>query len=191
MKTLWLLGSALLITSCSPAGPEIRAKMVDGAIVFETYDAGMWPFASRMPTGAVTDRFAVYSRDGAVWLIERDPGPQCRASHASIFPLKYGQLPHCFIARVAPHVLVSGTLYRVETGHDVGGVGIIRVALTVENPDWDTLDNAVYDWPGATHPSNAYPPFGTNMNADPENSVLPAGDANISSTNLVIETPPE
>ena len=188
MKKLWLLGLALLAGSCSPAGPQIRAKIVDGAVVFEAYQRGMWPFVSNAPIAVRTERFAVSGRNGAVWVIERNSGEACRrAARPPIFPLTYGRLPACFVVRVGPKPLVPGTVYRVATGFDARGDGIIRIALTVDNPSHDDVVGEVSGWPRETDPDIAYPPL-ANSAAD---SVISPSDANVASANLAIDVPGE
>ena len=186
MKKYALLALALLAGSCSLPTPDIRARMVDGAVVFEAFRPSVWPWSKDEVATVRTTRLSVFSKQGVVWLIERDSSPRCAAQGIPppLFPLTYGKVPDCYVARVAAAPLVPGTYYRAEAGDFDYASGVFRLTLNVENPDEGAVGNALTDWPPASDPDVAYPP--------PENGAFaPPADTNVSSSNTVIETPPE
>lgn len=192
MKKLFPFAAVALLGSCSLPLPWIEAKIVGSEVVFEAFESANWPWQSPKPIPMSVDRFSVFSREGATWVIERSKDAKCRAEpRPSTFPLTYGRIPACFVERLHASPLRIGVDYRVEYGADYGNSGEFRLGLTIDKARTEgDLANRADGWPMETHPNSVYP-----MDPgppDPENSIIVTGaDDNISSGNLAIETPPE
>lgn len=176
MKKWWLLALFVPLTSCTLAPPEIRARLIDGVVVFDAFRPSGW-FGSLEPVDYRIDRFSVFSRDGAVWVIERDRAAQCAwAPGGSDFPLTYGRPPKCFKERLADRPLQPGVIYQVATSEDWGSSGGFKIdGKSIANFDRGE-DEELAGWPLENHPNSTYPQEYLDMNLAEANAV---------------ETPPE
>ena len=168
MKRLWLLGPAGLLASCQPPVPGIDARNESGKIVFHLVQSGGW-FSADREADRVIERFTVFSREGAVWVIDRDP--KCLPPGNSSFPLTYGQVTTCFTERFPAKPLKDGTIYRVEASQMWDGEGAFRMGPTIRPLDTQTR-NEINAWPAAAHPDRTYPAAPLPAIA-PENTILP------------------
>jgi len=167
MKRLWLIGLAALLGSCTQPSALIKARIVGDSVVFEAFRGGGW-FEKERQVSLLTDRFTVYSREGAVWVIERNP--ECLPPGRTTFPLTYGRLPACYIARLPAKPLKNNVVYAVEAGDTWDGRGDFRLVLTAEAVDYNGQEMS--NWPPETHPNKTYPKiYPPSDSSDPENSV--------------------
>lgn len=176
MEKRWLLALLVPLTSCTLAPPEIRARLVDGVVVFDAFASSGW-FGSLEPVDHAIDRFSVFSRDGAVWVIERDRAAGCAwAPGRTDFPLTYGRLPKCFNERLAARPLQPGVIYQIATSEDRGSSGGFKIdGKSIAN--FDRGENAkLAGWPLENHPNSTYPQEYLDMNSAEANAVeTPSG----------------
>lgn len=177
------LAALLLLSSCSPPAPVIRARVVNGQIVFEAIQRARWWFQRDHPDNLRVDRLMVYGRAGATWVIERRRDGDC-GGVGYTFPVTYGHLPLCFVERLHATALRPGILYRISTeGGGPSSEGYFRIALTVDNPAEEAVRNDIERWPAGTNPDTTY----ETEPREPQ----PPGDTNLLSDNVVLETPPD
>jgi hypothetical protein len=163
-----LLGLAGLLGSCQPPVPGIVARNEGGKTVFHLVESGGW-FSADEKAYRIIERFTVFSRDGAVWVIDRDP--KCVPPGDSSFPLTYGQVTTCFTERFPAKPLKQGTIYRVEASDAWDGSGAFRMNPTIELLDAKERNEAEA-WPAANHPRQTHPAAPLPA-IDPENTALP------------------
>ena len=168
MKKLWLVGLAGLLGSCSQPAPVIKARIAGENVVFEAFQGGGW-FSEPYLVPEVMDRVAVFSREGPVWVIERDF--KCLPRGNSTFPLTYGRVPACYTALLPAKPLKPGTLYRIEGASAFEGNGVFRMTLSMDKIDTRTWEEA-WDWPMENHPNTIYPVAeAPALPPDPENEI--------------------
>lgn len=176
MRKRWLLALLVPLTSCTLAPPDIRARLANGVVVFDAVRPSGW-FGSLEPVGHSIDRFSVFSRDGAVWVIERDRAAECAGAPGSTdFPLTYGRLPKCFNERLAARPLQPGVIYQVATSEDRGSSGGFKIdGKSIAN--FDRGENAeLTGWPLENHPNSTYPRDDLDTNSAEANAVeTPSG----------------
>lgn len=180
MKRLVPIAALMLLGSCSPAGPVVRAQITGADVVFQAFEPGGWLSSSTKVAPMSVDRFAVFSREGAVWVIERTDPKCATGSGDSTFPITYGRVPACFSERLPAKPLKAGVVYRTDIGDDYRVLGYgypsmapFRLKLGIDTLSDDEQRQAWQDWPRETHPNATHPPPSANNASDPENSAVP------------------
>ena len=152
LRTVSLAAIGLLLSSCQPATYDIIAHLRGADLVFEARGSGSWPF--RNEDGISAEWIEVRDRDRLVWALQLDPDqPACKpVGKTPPFPLVYGRIPECYIAKLASRPLSNGTLYEIAGEGFRSGQGYFKLSGEAANFEWSEVEREIRSWPVLADP---------------------------------------
>ena len=167
-----ILAGAML-PGCQPPTYEILAVAQAGVVILVGVDTR----SSWGNDGINADSIEVRDRDRILWSIHHDfEDPACvnRAAPPMYpYPLVYGRVPRCFVARIAAQPLRDEILYRVTATGVRDADSYFRLGRTARNYSWDDPEADTRGWREISDARFA-PAEGAQVNASANAAAAPA-----------------